>query len=60
MMKDEIFEAIKDRWEGWELAEVLNLPIEDILLEFEEEILEKIEDIKELLGIEEEDNDNND
>lgn len=55
-MKDELFDAIKDRWEGWELVEVLNLPIEDILLEFEEEIFEKLSEIKELLNIED-DND---
>lgn len=57
-MKDDLFEALKDRLESWELVELLDLPIEDILLEFEEEILEKIDDIKELLGIEEEEDNN--
>lgn len=58
-MKEDIFEIIKDRLEAWELVELLNLPIEDILLEFEEEILDKINEVKELLGIKEDENEQN-
>jgi len=54
-MKEDIFEALKDRLEGWELVEMLGLSVEDILTEFEEQVLDNIDDIKELLGI---DNDN--
>lgn len=51
--------AISDRLNGWELVEFLDIPIEDIVELFEEEILDNIEEIKELIGftIETEEND---
>lgn len=52
-----IKEAIADRYEGWELAELLDLSVRDIMYYFETEILEKLEDIKEELRIEPEEDD---
>ena len=59
-MKDDLFEILKDRFESWELVELLDLDVEDILIEFEDEILDKIDEIKELLNIEQEDENNYD
>lgn len=50
-MKEDIFDALKDRLEGWELVEMLGLTVEDILTEFEDKVLDNLEDIKELLNI---------
>ena len=46
--------AICDRLEGWELIEFLNIPIEDIVELFEEDILDNITDVKDFIdyGIE--------
>jgi transcriptional regulator GlxA family with amidase domain len=52
-----IKEAIADRYESWELAELLDLSVRDIMYYFETEILEKLEDIKEELRIEPEEDD---
>lgn len=52
MLMNDIKEKLKDRLEAWELVEILKIPIEDILHEFEEEIDENIEELKEILGIE--------
>jgi hypothetical protein len=45
-------EAIADRYEGWELVELLDLSVRDIIYYFEEDILDKLDDIKEDLRIE--------
>lgn len=42
---------IADYFEGFELAEFLRLPVEDIIERFEEEVEEALEDIEELMGI---------
>lgn len=46
--------AICDRLEGWELVEFLNIPIEDIVELFEEDILDNIVEVKDFIifGIE--------
>ena len=49
---DDIVKMLDDRLEGWELAELLNLSAEDIALAFEEQIEDKIAQLKELLEIE--------
>lgn len=54
---DDIITLLNDRLEGWELAEALGLTAEDIALAFEERVEEKIAQLKELLEIEDEDND---
>ena len=53
-LPENIKEAIADRYEGWELAELLDLPVRDIIYYFESEIIEHIEEIKEELRIEDE------
>ena len=56
MLMDDILEKLKDRLEGWEFAELLELSVEDIFYAFEDRIDEdRLEDIKELLNIEDND-----
>ena len=55
---DEIIALLNDRLEGWELAELLGLSAEDIALAFEDTVEEKMAQLKELLDIEDEDEDN--
>lgn len=52
---DDIISLLNDRLEGWELAELLGLSAEDIALAFEEVLDEKVEQLKELLEIEDSD-----
>lgn len=54
---DDIITKLNDRLEGWELTEILGLSAEDIALAFEEQLDEKIEQLKELLEIEDDDSD---
>jgi hypothetical protein len=54
-LDEDLKQAIRDRLEGYELVEFLQIDIEDVILAFEEEILDKLPDIKELLGMEQED-----
>jgi hypothetical protein len=51
--------AICDRLEGWELIEFLNIPIEDIVELFEEDILDNLEEVKDFItyGVETETDD---
>lgn len=51
--------ALIDKFEGWELVEFLNIPIEKIVELLEEDILDNLEDIYEELDLNIEDNDNN-
>lgn len=57
---DNINQIICDRLEGWELAELLELTPEEILLEFEDKITEKLKEIKEFLDIEDDNEDDKD
>jgi len=57
---DDLIKMLDDRLEGWELAELLGLSAEDIALAFEEVIEEKMAQLKELLEIEDEDNEEDD
>jgi hypothetical protein len=52
-----IKDALIARFEGWELVELLDIDIEDIVDLFEEEILKELDFIEEELGITKEDND---
>ncbi len=49
-MDEELRKRIADYFDSWELVELLKLETEDILFAFEDEILEKIDDIKELMN----------
>lgn len=51
-LPDEIKQALADRYESWELVELLELSVRDIIYYFEEDILDKLDDIKEELRIE--------
>ena len=51
--------ALIDKFEGWELVEFLNISIERIVDLLEEDIVENLEDVYEELGLNIEDNDNN-
>ena len=42
--------ALCDRVFGWELVEFLQVPIEDIVELFEEDILDNLKDIKEFIN----------
>jgi hypothetical protein len=44
-------DAIIDTMLGWELVEFLQIPVEDIVEMFEDEILENIEDVMDLANI---------
>jgi len=49
-----LFQLINDRLEGWELVELLGISAEEICLAFEDEVYRKIKEIKELLLLDEE------
>lgn len=55
MDEDEIPDAIRkaliDKYEGWELIELLDIDIEDVIYAFEIDILDNLEDLKEELRI---------
>lgn len=53
-MDEELKKRIADYFDSWELVELLKLETEDIVNLFEDEVLEKIDDIKELMGIDDE------
>jgi len=55
MNKEELFRLLDDRLEGWELVEHLDLTAEDICLAFEDIVLDKITELKELLNIDTDD-----
>lgn len=57
---DDIIRMLNDRLEGWELAEILGLSAEDVALAFEEIVEEKIAQLKELLEIEDDEQDDED
>jgi hypothetical protein len=54
----DIISMLNDRLEGWELADLLGLSAEDVALAFEDLVEEKIQQLKELLEVEDEDDDN--
>lgn len=56
MSKEDLFKLINDRLEGWELVELLELTAEDICRNFEDEVMENINEIKDLLNIDTDDN----
>jgi hypothetical protein len=55
---DDLIKMLDDRLEGWELAELLGLSAEDIALAFEEVVEEKMAQLKELLEIEDDSEEN--
>ena len=55
MTKEELFKIIGDRFDAAELVDLLDLEVEDICRNFEDEILENIDDIKDLLNLDTDD-----
>lgn len=51
----ELKRVIIDRLEGWELVEFLQIPIEDVVEAFEDEILEAFEDVEDFVDLREDD-----
>lgn len=49
-----IRKALADRYEAWELVEMLRIPTEEIISMFEDVILDHLQDLKEELEIEDE------
>ena len=50
-MDDETKARIGDYFTAAELAEYLQLPVEDLVDRFEEEVSEALDDIEELMGV---------
>ena len=50
-MDKDFKQILYDRFEGWELVEFLQIPIQDIVDIFEDQIIENIEDVEDLAGI---------
>lgn len=57
MSKEDLFKLINDRFEGWELVEIIDISAEEICLAFEDEVMRKIKEIKELLLLDEDEDD---
>lgn len=52
--------VIEDRLEGWEVVEFLQIPVEDVVEAFEDLILKNLDDIKDLVGLRNDDDDTSD
>ena len=52
-MDEETRKRIEDFFEGFELVEFLQLPVDEIIARFEEEIEEALDEIEELMGVRE-------
>jgi hypothetical protein len=50
-MDEETKERLADFFEGFELVEYLQIPVEDIIDAFEDKITEALEDIEELMQV---------
>ncbi len=51
---EELKDKIADFFESWELAEYLKLDTRDLIEAFEDEVEDKLEGLKELMGLEDE------
>jgi hypothetical protein len=57
MSNETLLEILCDRLEGYELAELLELSVRDIFYEFKDKIEEKLDEIKEVLEISDDERD---
>ena len=57
---DAVRKALTDRYEGWELVELLSIRVEDVIDAFEMDIMDNLEDLKEELKINYEQDDTED
>lgn len=53
LMDRETRKRIEDFFEGFELVEFLQIPVDEIIDRFEDEIEEALDDIEELIGVRE-------
>ncbi len=51
MLSKEVKDRLQDFFEGFELVEFLQTPIEEIVERFEDEIEAALDDIEELIGV---------
>lgn len=56
-MDDNFKKALIDRYNGWELVELLDIPIEEIVEIFEDYILDYEEDLKDEMNYKDNDKD---
>lgn len=50
-VNNEFKELLADRFEAWELAEYLQIDIEDFIEAFEDEIEDALDDLSEFIGL---------
>lgn len=50
-MDPDFKQILYDRFEGWELVEFLQIPVEEIVEIFEDKIIENLEDVEDFAGI---------
>lgn len=48
---DEDLKHVADYFESWELAELLRLDTMDLIRAFEDEVLDKLTELEELMGV---------
>jgi hypothetical protein len=53
MSNEELYTLLNDRFEGWELVDLLGLSAEEICLAFQDEVNRKMNELKEILGLDE-------
>lgn len=46
---DDFMKALADRFEGWELVDLLNIPAEDVILAFKDLIEDNEEDLRDYI-----------
>lgn len=51
MTKELLIEALKDRFEGWELVEYLQISVEEVVDIFEPEIVDNMDELEEFLNV---------
>lgn len=52
MLDTTIRKALEDRYEGWELVEILDIPIEEVISSFEDILLDRLQEVLEIAGLE--------
>lgn len=51
MQREDLFLLLQDRFSAWELVDLLGISTEDICYAFEDQIYDNLEDLKEYLGL---------
>jgi len=53
MSKEELYKLMQDRFEAYEMLEILDISVEELCWAFEDQIEEYLPELKELLNIDE-------